>query len=71
MKILVAAIILIFTGCTSSTEIKRIEERQIKLEAKIDSLEKQVKIMVSTDSVFLEMLKPQPGTLLYEVHQGK
>lgn len=66
MKKVSVFFIVVFFSCSSS-DVKKIEAKQVELENRIDSLEINMKLMCSTDSILLELTKPEPGSLLYEL----
>ncbi len=67
-------LLLLFSCNNNSSKLDEITKRQDALEAKIvtledriDSIETNIELMTTTDSIFLETLKPKPGSLLYEI----
>lgn len=57
----------IFISCTDSSELERLKENQVKLEARILKLEQDMKEQMKIDSILIESQKPQPGSLLYDL----
>jgi len=62
----------LFLAACSSPDLTEIKEQQKKLESKIDSLENVVHQLEQNDSLSFSILneyvlKPQPGSLLYEL----
>lgn len=70
-KILIVIVVLFLVSCSNGNEISQLKENQAKLEARIDKLEKDMKEQMKIDSILLEIQKPQPGSLLYELDHKK
>jgi len=70
-KILIVIVVLFLVSCSNGNEISQLKENQKKLEARIDKLEKDMKEQMKIDSILLEIQKPQPGSLLYELDHKK
>lgn len=70
MKKLLFILLIGIYSCTSP-EVKKLQERQVLLEGRIEKLEKEMKEQIKIDSILLEFQKPQPGSLLYELDNSK
>lgn len=62
-------IAFLFSCSNNSAKLDEISKRQDAIEARIDSIQSDMKFMATTDSIFLELLKPGPGSLLFELQQ--
>ncbi|GEM_PF-2841683 len=68
VKIFIVASVLLF--CFSCRQNNNYEERISKLEQQVDSLKSDLKYGYQTDSIIIhELLKPEKGTLLYELEK--